>query len=108
MRRPFRHCFAAGCSIWRRRQLKTCSACRHAFYCSREHQIEDREEHKQLCQELIRYCDFPDCGKIAARRTKCTMCKSTMYCTEEHRALHEAAHEVTCNKLQYFYELTTF
>lgn len=106
LRKPFRCCFVQGCKIRRRRDgLKTCSSCRYALYCSKEHQSEDRAEHKLICQELIRYCDLPDCGKRAERRIKCTMCECTVYCTKEHRALHGAAHAETCNKLQSFRDL---
>lgn len=39
-----------GCVVCDKKEnLKTCTGCRLLSYCSREHQIEHRKEHKELC-----------------------------------------------------------
>jgi hypothetical protein len=88
------------------KQIKECSGCKAAFYCSRECQLADYPEHKIGCKRIQRKLpNKPKC--VYCREVKpteqvkvCSDCKYAFYCSRECQQADYPVHKKECKRIQ--------
>ncbi|XP_044751021.1 uncharacterized protein LOC123311239 [Coccinella septempunctata] len=115
------------CKEYKKGIMKRCGSCRCITYCSKEHQICDWKNHKQICRLLANSNEFfnltVDCGyhKWRSFRTSlglyldqrvcavcfsrenlkdCESCLCVAYCSKDHQTKHKESHSTVCRNLK--------
>ena len=84
--------------------MKKCTQCKSAAYCSRECQRADWKRHRSECQtqqlpnksSQVSCCN--GCEVLGTKMKKCSQCKNASYCSLECQRRDWKNHKVTCRR----------
>ena len=94
-------CFLPGCNVraLNAKGFVRCNECNKAFYCSKAHIMEDKENHKKKCKPFFISCFNKNCKvkEINAKgMRRCTGCNAAFYCSPECESIDSAVHSEIC------------